>query len=158
MSVEKSVPPANYTTVVPVTRTLSEIQDMLVKRGVQHVATEFLEGLPCGLSFTLSTPQGEKVYRLPVEVDAMHRLLCKIADEGHGALGTKPDTLRRTTIDHAARVSWRVVRDWIRAQLTLVDAEMAKLDQVFLPYMVLSSGDTVFQVFEQSDLQLEGSR
>jgi len=29
------------------------------------------------------------------------------------------------TREHAARVAWRICKDWIEAQLAIVDAEMA---------------------------------
>jgi hypothetical protein len=47
--------------------------------------------------------------------------------------------------DQARRVSWRVVRDWLRAQLTLIEAGCATIEEVMLPWAVMNDGSTVSQ-------------
>ena len=45
----------------------------------------------------------------------------------------------------AERVAWRVIKDWLEAQLALIDAQMATLDQVMLPYLVIdATGKTLY--------------
>lgn len=49
------------------------------------------------------------------------------------------------TTEQAARVGWRIIKDWIEAQLALVQTQMVTLDQVFLPYARTNTGETVYQ-------------
>jgi len=57
---------------------------------------------------------------------------------------------RLKTKEQAARVAWRVLKDWVEAQLAIVEAEMAELTEVFLPYAQNRDGKTLYQTIEQS--------
>jgi hypothetical protein len=46
------------------------------------------------------------------------------------------------------------VKDWVEAQLALVEAQQAQLAEVFLPYAVMRGGQTAFQAFEASASRL----
>lgn len=52
-----------------------------------------------------------------------------------------------STPEQAARVAWRIAKDWLEAQAALIDAEMALLDEVMLPYMLGDRGQTVYDIF-----------
>lgn len=43
----------------------------------------------------------------------------------------------------AVRTAWRIVKDWVEAQMALVETQMVTTGQVFLPYMVLRDGKTL---------------
>ena len=45
----------------------------------------------------------------------------------------------------AKRVAWRIVKDWVEAQMALLDTTMMSLDQIFLPYMLLTPEQTVYE-------------
>ena len=53
------------------------------------------------------------------------------------------------------RVAWRNILDWVQAQMALIEIEMTKLEEVFLPYMVAKSGKTYFETLENRQFQLE---
>ena len=114
--------PVNYTTTVGATRTVSEMQTLLAKHGAQHVAVSYDDGKPIGLTFRIR----EGDFRLPVDIDAMHRLLVSSGLRG-----------KASSREQAERVAWRVVKDWLAAQLSLVAASMVTLDEVMLPYLVV---------------------
>ena len=44
----------------------------------------------------------------------------------------------------------RAVRDWVRAQLALIEAGCVQIEEVFLPYMVGTNGQTLFEAFKAS--------
>lgn len=127
--------PVNYTTKVPVMRTLPEIHELLVKHGAMSVLTDYADGKPRGLSFRIEGPHGVRSYALPVDVAAMGRLLVA-AGRRNARVDARPE--------QAERVAWRVTKDWLAAQLSLVDAQMAAFDQVMLPYMLSDDGRTIY--------------
>jgi hypothetical protein len=52
------------------------------------------------------------------------------------------------TAEHAESVSWRIVKDWIEAQLAIVEAGQAEMAQVFLPYAIRGEeGLTLYDQF-----------
>ena len=64
----------------------------------------------------------------------------------------------KCTREQAARVAWRIAEDWLKAQAALIDASLASLDEVMLPYMVTRyDGDralTVYGAFREQQLAL----
>ena len=141
------MPTLNYTTSVPVTRTLAEVQHMLAEHGADAVAVRFTDKQPVGVSFTLATAHGPRAYTLPVNVAGVHRLLI----EQHRA--RRGVQRAQTTPEHAARVAWRVLKDWLAAQLAIIDARMASLDQVMLPYLHAEPGSdrTLYELFQERE-------
>lgn len=144
------MPVLNYTTSVPAARTIGEMQALLAKHGAAAVAVRYTDGEPTGLTFTLPTPHGMRHFTLPVDVDAIQRLLRH--QEARGAFRSSrkaPGTF--SSPEHSARVAWRVAKDWLEAQLTLVEAQMVKLDQVMLPYLHVDGELTLYEAFVQSE-------
>jgi hypothetical protein len=47
------------------------------------------------------------------------------------------------------RVAWRIVKDWIEAQMAIVEAGQAEMAEVFLPYATIEDGTTtMFRAFQ----------
>ena len=53
------------------------------------------------------------------------------------------------------RTAWANIRDWVTAQMALIDTEMVRIEQVFLPYMVNKQGQTYFDVLKEKQFLLE---
>jgi hypothetical protein len=129
------MPLLNYTTTVPVSRTVSKVQSMLVKAGARGIAHSYTDGVLTGLAFTVDAAYGQQAYSLPVDVERVRAVLLRQR--------VQP---RYSTPDHAARVAWRILQDWVAAQLAIIETEMVGLDQVLLPYAHTdSSGATLYE-------------
>lgn len=145
----------NYSTSIPVARTVSEVQTMLVNHGASAIAVRYHEKLAVGVSFVLVTPHGDRTFTMPVDVQAVQRLLAEQARAGK-LKGAKPRG-GWDTPEHAARVAWRVLRSWLEAQLAIIEAQMVTLDQVMLPYLHVDGEQTLYQVYRQRELRaIEG--
>lgn len=138
------MPTLNYTTTVNAAKTVGEVQQILAKHGASAVATRYNAGKAVGLTFELTTPHGARHFSLPVDVPAMYRLL-----DGQNI------SAKYRTREHAEKVAWRVVKDWLAAQLALVDAKMATLDQVLLPYLHVDGEKTLYQAYAEREAALE---
>lgn len=141
------MPIANYSTDVSVSSSMGEVTGALTKRGVTRISTVIDDdGNPSGIAFTMKTHYGVQEFELPVRVEGVLAALTK--DKVQPKWRTK---------QHAAKVAWRIARDWLRAQSALIDAELATLDEVMLPYMLGNKqGQTVYQMVVDSGLkQLE---
>lgn len=130
----------NYTTQIAAEKTVAEIQSMLAKAKAQAVLTEYdTTGVLTAVSFRLNTVNGLASFRLPARVDNIHKVLQR------GRLAA-----RMKTREQAARVAWRILKDWLAAQLALVSAEMADVIEVFLPYMQGKNGVTLYEAMQVS--------
>lgn len=140
------MPTLNYTTSISVDRTVGEVTKLLARRGVASISTRYApDGSASGLGFSLRTPHGERQFILPVNIDGMHALL-------QGDPKVRQRGPRFLTREHAECVAWRVVKDWVEAQVALIDAEMASLDQVMLPYLITTDdGRTLYDVYRERE-------
>lgn len=48
-----------------------------------------------------------------------------------------------STKEQAVRTAWRIVKDWVEAQMALVETRMVTTQQVFLTYAVMKDGRTL---------------
>lgn len=137
------MPLLNYTTKVDVFTTLGAIQGQLVKHGAKKIMQDYDEQQRlAAICFLIDTPTGPRGIRLPANVDAVY------------------EVLRRQKVkcdrEQAERVAWRILKDWVEAQMAILESEMVQMDEVFLPYMLNSSGQTLFEAYRTNQLMLEG--
>ena len=138
------MPLLNYTTEVPVARTIGQVQALLVEAGARSIASEYSEvGTPTGMAFVVETAYGLRRFLIPVNSDSVFAVLAREK--------VQP---RFKTPQHAERVAWRIVKDWLEAQLAIIHTEMVTLDQVMLPYMSDDSGRTVYELYRDRQLAL----
>lgn len=142
--------PVNYTTKIAATKTVGEMQSMLAEHGAHRIAVDYEDGRPSSLTFALNTPLGIKLFTLPVNVDAMHRLLKHKDDMGQLRSGSRAE---RTSREQAERVAWRIMKDWLAAQLALIDSSMVHIDQVMLPYLRVDDNRTLYEAFRDNELK-----
>jgi hypothetical protein len=114
----------NYTTDVPASRTQYEIEQLLVASGAEAIMKNYRgDGKVEALAFKY---QG-RGYKLPANLDRAIAVLEEI-----------PGWSRRGRDDREAqgeRISWRVIKDWLEAQIALMKIGQAEFEQVMLPYM-----------------------
>ena len=139
------MPLLNYTTKVDVYTTLGAIQGQLVKHGAKKIMQDYDDhGRIAALTFLIDTPAGMRGIRLPANVDKVHAVLHRQK--------VKCDR------EQAERVAWRIVKDWVEAQMAILESEMVQMDEIFLPYMVNNNGQTLFEAYRNNQLMLgEGS-
>lgn len=137
------MPILNYTTKVPVSNSTAEIQKILTKYGAKSIMLDYCDvGSLCAVSFKVIENGGPLYFKLPADVDGVTAAL-------------KRDKQYRND-EHSARVAWRILKDWIEAQMALIDAKMAVLPQVFLPYAQTETGETVYERMKGSEFKLLG--
>lgn len=136
----------NYTTKIAAEKTIGEVQRLLSQHGAARVTVDYADGHAVGVSFALTTVHGPRLFTLPVDVDAMERLLAGMKPSGGISLAAFRSR------QHAERVAWRVIKDWLAAQLTLVQSQMASIDQVMLPYLHTDqSGRTLYAAYRDQE-------
>lgn len=135
----------NYTTKVPATRSVTEIQEMLQKHGASGVLIEYEHGTGriAGLSFQMTIGEQKIAFKLPLNWRMAQKVMSK---EGNK---------RAEDDDYCYRVAWRILRDWVDVQMALVEIEMAQMQQIFLPYVIQKGGKTLYEnILENPQLLL----
>jgi hypothetical protein len=127
------MPIKNYTTSMSVEQSVMAIQKCLLAHGAEGFSTRYDGKTLISLAFLIKTKHGKLAFSLPANITGVQQ--CLIND----GLGGKTITL-----EHSAQVAWRTLRDWVEAQMAIVEAEMVELEEIFLPYMI--TGDkTLYQ-------------
>jgi hypothetical protein len=124
------MPIKNYTSEVPASRSIQEIQDSLVKHGATGVLMEYEPGTGriAALKFKLPFRDNDLSFQLPVEWRKFKAVLLE-------------QRVRRAQDDDVAyRIAWRCIRDWVLAQMALFETNMVEIPQVFLPFAVAKGG------------------
>ena len=122
---------------------LGEIQGALARAGATKIMVDYESGKPTAVTFAIETAAGMRGFRLPAAVDGTLRVFT--------AQRIKADR------DQAERTAWRNIRDWVLAQLALVESCDIAVDEVFFPYLTDKSGKTLYQVYAAGQLMLEES-
>ncbi len=130
------MPIKNYTTSVDSYKTITEIQQLLARAGAQKISIDNdSEGNPHALSFLMLWDTRPVAYMLPCNFHGILRAM----------KNNKKITRSQCTTEQALRVGWRILKDWVAAQMAIIEAEAATLPQVFLPYAVTNTGKTVYE-------------
>ena len=99
----------NYTTSIKTEKTASEIQKKLAMAGAKAVLSEYDDG---GVMYAMSFRIGTLTFLLPINIDGVH-----------AALKTDQRVPKRLqSREQAARVAWRIIKDWIEAQIAIIEA------------------------------------
>lgn len=137
------MPILKYTTKIDAAKTVGEIQQVLVRHGAKKIVSDYDDdGNPSNITFTLALPDQLVFYSLPANWRGVLRAMEK--QKAPRSLLTK---------EQAIRVAWRIVKDWVEAQMAIVESELAGMAEVFLPYTVMKSGNTLYQEFESGSLK-----
>lgn len=123
----------NYTTKIDVEKTIGEIQKALSSHGASAILTDYENGVVKSISFQI-TMDGQKVgYRLPTDYEPILRIM----------KNDKKVPKSLCTVEQAVRVAWRIIKDWIVAQMAIIDTQMVQTSDVFLPYMLVKGNITL---------------
>jgi hypothetical protein len=141
------MPLLNYTTSVSADRSIQAIQKMLAKAGASAILMDYDQsGNIVALSFRLKLNEQDISFKLPTAWQAVQRVL--------ESQRVEP---RYRTQEHALRVAWRITKDWVEAQLAIIETQMVTTAQVFLPYAVTKDGQTVYEYIANNTNLLLGS-
>lgn len=137
----------NYTTQIDFEKTIQEISRMLVRHGATKISTDYRDNLPVAVTFCLVLNGGLVGFALPANYDGVLQTMKK-----------DPKVPKKLlTGEQALRVSWRIVKDWVEAQLAIVEARLADVAEVFLPYAVTRNGKTLYMEIRENGMPMLNS-
>jgi len=122
----------NYTTSISVEKTVMEIEKLLQGFGAQAIMKEYLGGNISSLAFFIIRDSQKIPFKLPIKPEKARNIISKAVNEGKLARRYLNEPLRT---EQGLRVSWRILKDWIHSNLSLIEIEFADAVEIFLPYM-----------------------
>ena len=110
----------NYTTTVDAIKTAGEIEVILIKGGAKAIQKEIDNGKVISIKFIVDSPIGTIPIELPVQIAAVAEILRQ---------QKKNNPRIKTSLDQAERTAWRCLKDWVEAQMALIEIGMVSIDQ-----------------------------
>ncbi len=140
----------NYTTDIAASKTIAEVQEILAKSGARGIAFEYdNSGNIESLFFRLQIESGKEVaFKLPAKPEAVYKAMFA-GMSGEYAYG---ESRRQKSLN----IAWRIMKEWLEVQFTLIKLEQAEAIEIFLPYMVTGQNRTLYQDMKQNQFQLSG--
>jgi hypothetical protein len=139
----------NYTTTIDPMKTAGEIEYILIKHGATSILKNINNGTIESLSFIVNSARGPLPINMPINVEPVFEILKQ---------QKRRNSSVKATYEQAERVAWRILKDWVEAQMTILETNMVKIDQIFLPYIVNKEGKTLYEVLDQKQFLLEGEK
>lgn len=138
------MPIKNYTTNVPAVQTVGEIQGLLASHGARKVMMDYGDnGKVESITFGLPINGSMAGFRINAKPEGVLRVMKK--DQ------------KSCTPEQAEKIAWRNVKDWIAAQVALIETEQATMEEVFLPYLLDKNDKTLYElVSDRKFLLAEG--
>lgn len=131
-----------YTTKVPADQSASEIQKMLSIRGATGILLEYEQGTGRidRIAFKMRMGEQEIGFRLPLRWRQVKNALIedRTIENSYRARAAREE-------DYCYRVAWRILREWVDAQMAMVDLRMVQVQEVFLPYAIMRDDKTLFE-------------
>ena len=140
------MPILNYTTEIASEKTCGQIQKLLAGAGASAIMHEYDDdGVLVRLSFRVECHGMDLPFILPANIGKIYTII-----------QNEPKVPRRQkTMEQAAKIAWRILKDWVEAQLAIVEAEQAEMAEVFLPYLQGGAqGKTLYHRLRENDFKL----
>jgi hypothetical protein len=125
----------NHTTKISASKTIGEIQEILVAHGAKKIVCDYDATIPTTVTFSLLLNDQMIFYSLPANYNGVLK-----------AMRRDPKVKRHfCKEEQALRVAWRIIKDWIEAQCAIIEAGLAEMAEIFLPYAVTKHGTRLYK-------------
>lgn len=119
----------NYTSEVPVSRSIAIIQDLLVKAGSRNVNFQYsATGELMGVIFELRVNEQPVAIMVPAKIKEVETVFV------NGKKGQNKQWHDRRR-EQAGRTAWKTLAEWIQINIDLINLNQVKPLEVFLPYV-----------------------
>ena len=119
----------NYTSTIPVSRSVQHIEDRLVAHGARNIMKMYDNNKRLeGICFILCCQSKDIPFKLPARISNVEKVL-------RGAVKRPRDGTLNRIQDQAERTAWKIISDWVDIQISLIELQQVELLEVFLPYV-----------------------
>jgi hypothetical protein len=125
MASKKTIRLRNYTTEVPASRSIENIEKLLVAAGASNIMKGYESGNCISISFILTVNSMKVPFQLPAKVQKVYMWLKK----------EYPTRKQPVLQAQAERIAWKLQHEWLHLQLSLNEIDQAELLELLLPYV-----------------------
>lgn len=144
----------DYTTEIEANKTIIEVQDILAKSGAKGIALEYDDsGNIESLFFRMVIQGGQEIaFKLPAKPQAVYDVLYK------GMVGERNPNFKNARWQKSLNIAWRIMKEWLEIQFTLIKLNQVEAIEIFLPYMVTGQNRTLYSDMKENQFQLSSGQ
>lgn len=106
--------------------TFDKIQKILSTHGARKISYEYdIHGKVIGLTFEIVINNNPASIKLPARLENVSMIMFR------EVLSEISESKR----DQVYRTAWANIRDWIDAQMAMIDTNMVVIEEIFMPYL-----------------------
>ncbi len=136
----------NYTSTVPVSRTISRIEEVLAAMGAKAIGKNYEDGKVASITFQLTIEGRDFLIRLPANPEAVFDVLIQSSQRPKGGHS------RKRVREQAERTAWKIQQDWLEVELTNIRLNQKEPLQSFLPYL-WNGEKTYYEILKERGLR-----
>ena len=135
----------NYTSTVPAARSIAYIEGKLAQNGAkQTLKTYDDQQRVSGICFMIPIDGKEISFKLPAKVPECEKVL-----RANLSSRARPETIQKVE-KQAERTAWKILSDWVEAQMAMIELAQVEVLEVFLPYVFDNQqGKTFFESIKE---------
>ncbi len=145
MGLSNKIKLKNFSTNIKAEKTIVEIERILAMFGADAIMKEMTSD---GMVYSLAFKLNGKSYKLPINVEGVYTILFK-RKPSNEKVNAEFNRVKR-----AYNVAWRILKDWVHSQLSLIASKQAEPEQVLLPYL-FDGKRTLYEAYIQNLVQLK---
>ncbi len=138
----------NYTSQVSASRSISWIEDKLARHGARQILKEYTaDGRVASIAFIMHIEGAELPFHLPARITACEKVL-------KGKVRRPRPSTYKHIAEQSERTAWKILADWVDAQMAMVELAQVDVLEVFLPYLFdRSKQQTFYQTLQARGFQ-----
>ncbi len=124
------MPIKNYTSSQPAIRSIAYIENKLAQKGATQILKEYDAcARVARIKFSILVDGREMYFCLPAQITNCEKVLMDNLSQR-----ARPET-RKKIPAQAERTAWKILADWVDAQMAMIELSQVELLQVFLSYV-----------------------
>lgn len=128
------MPILNYTTSIDAWKSVNEVQKILSANGATHCSIKNEGSFPVALSFTIEHMGKPLNFLLPCNYQGVLQAMKKDPKVTRSACNQ----------EQALRVAWRITKDWVEAQLAIINSNQFTIVEAFMASLIINqTGETL---------------
>lgn len=124
----------NYTSGVPVERTVARIEQILAEFGAKAIGKNYEAGKLVSLTFQLEINQRDVLIRLPANPKAVYDAMLKDVAPPVTKRYPRESTIQKIA-QQSDRTAWKIQQEWLEIELTKIKLGQTAPLQAFLSYV-----------------------
>ena len=113
-------------------KTIMELEQILVKFNARGILKEYSGGVVDSVAFYIEKNGRNIPFKMPMKLECARRVVVKAVDEGKlpSKFRDEPHHTEKARI-----VGWRIIKDWVHSQLSMLEVEFADPVELLLPFV-----------------------